>query len=144
MDLAVKRPYGISIDVTNLERRKPVTKILRSGSFRSKLEDVFRNIAGGKIPTAVRRLQQNVTPASRVESAILHAAQPNSTNMQRPFTRLLPNVIPVNDLVGVDNDKYSISEKYARCKLASLYRVIERMGWSFEIYNHISVSTNQL
>ena len=49
-----------------------------------------------------------------------------------------PIIIPVNDLT--DDGKYSDEERQARCKLAALYRVVDLMGWSQEIYNHISVS----
>lgn len=130
-----KRPYLISRDVSNLERNKPVTKILRSGSFRDKLENIFRTVAGGGIPPAVQRLQKNVTHASEIEKAIKLQGQPIS--MQQG----VHHIIQINDLIGVKyHDKYSIAEKQARCKLASLYRVIERNGWTLGIYNHVSVS----
>ena len=129
------RPYAISRDVTNLEKKKPVTKILRSDTFRGKLEDVFRNVVDGKTP-AIRRLQANIAPASQIEKTIRQRNQPNIVQQ----SCCANSVIPINDLTSVSTDKYSIEEKRARCKLASLYRVIERMGWSFEIYNHISVS----
>ena len=46
-------------------------------------------------------------------------------------------IIPVNDL---QDGRYSEDEKDARCGLASLYRAIDLLGWSEQIYNHISVS----
>ena len=133
------RPYAISRDVKKLEERKPVTNILRSGSFRSRLEDIFRDVSTGRLPNAVKRLQENVSPVSRVENAIRIANQPNNQSQQQSFSHF-PKVIPVNDLVGVYRDKYTVGEGYARCKLASLYRVMERRGWTQGIYNHISVS----
>ena len=45
--------------------------------------------------------------------------------------------IPVNDL-GADC-KYSAEEAATRCKLASLYRLVDARGWSMGIYNHITV-----
>ncbi len=132
------RPYAISRDVNDLESRKPVTKILRSDAFRGKLEDIFRNLINCGTPPAIRRLQSNITPASQIEKSIRQHNQPNLVKLSRSTNQT--TVIPINDLHGVNSDKYSSGEKHARCKLASLYRVIERMGWTFEIYNHISVS----
>ena len=133
-----RRPYTIAKDVSSLEESKPVTKILRRGSFRTKLEDIFRDITGGSNPAALRRLQDNVVPASRIEKAMKQNQQILST--QHATSPPGTHVIPVNDLTGINKDKYMLSERLARCKLASLYRVIERMGWTHEIYNHISVS----
>ena len=50
-----------------------------------------------------------------------------------------PTVIPVNDLPG-NPRSYSKAESEARCSLAALYRVIDVLGWTDQINNHISVS----
>ena len=50
-----------------------------------------------------------------------------------------PNVIPVNDLAP-GSKRYSQAEREARCNLAVLYRIVDNLGWSERIYNHISVS----
>ena len=49
-----------------------------------------------------------------------------------------PTVIPVNDLAP-GNKRYSQAETEARCGLAALYRIVDNLGWSEAIYNHISV-----
>ena len=48
-------------------------------------------------------------------------------------------VIPIDDVN--DKKEYSEEEKLVRCKLASLYRLVDLMGWSQEIFTSISVST---
>ena len=48
------------------------------------------------------------------------------------------NVIPIDDLAGTS--KYTKEEREARCHLAALYRVVDKMGLTDQIYNHISVS----
>lgn len=50
-------------------------------------------------------------------------------------------VLPVNDIRGIDSRSYVKNERHLRCKLASLYRVIDLYGWNYgTCYNHVSVS----
>lgn len=51
----------------------------------------------------------------------------------------VPSVIPITDIKGMEAAKYTKQEKQLRCKVASLYRIIDLNGWSYGIYNHISV-----
>ena len=48
-------------------------------------------------------------------------------------------VIPVDDIGNVDPPGYVKGEKELRCKLASLYRLVDHFGWSQAIFNHITV-----
>ena len=52
-------------------------------------------------------------------------------------------VLPINDLRGADMPGYGKGEKIVRCKLASLYRLVDIFGWSQSIYNHITVRLSQ-
>jgi hypothetical protein len=47
--------------------------------------------------------------------------------------------IPINDLPANFPNK---EEGILRCKLASLYRLVDRYGLTYGIYNHISVTAN--
>ena len=47
--------------------------------------------------------------------------------------------IPINDIKGCDFPGYVKGERIIRCKLASLYRLVDIFGWSQAIYNHITV-----
>jgi hypothetical protein len=55
----------------------------------------------------------------------------------------LDTILPVNDIRGMDSRSYVKNERYLRCKLASLYRVIHLYGWHYgTCYNHVSVGFN--
>ena len=55
---------------------------------------------------------------------------------------LIPRaVIPVDDIGDAVPSGYAPGEKDIRCKLASLYRLVDNFGWSQSIYNHITVRT---
>lgn len=48
-------------------------------------------------------------------------------------------VIPINDIRGVESMGYAKGEKFLRCKLAAVYRLMDLCGWTQGIYNHITV-----
>jgi len=53
-------------------------------------------------------------------------------------------ILPVNDIRGIDSRSYAKNERYLRCKLASLHRVIDLYGWNYgTCYNHVSVRESQ-
>jgi len=70
------------------------------------------------------------------------------SNLLLPITKLDATackapVLPVNDIRGIDSRSYVKNERYLRCKLASLYRVIDLYGWNYgTCYNHVSVRVN--
>ncbi|CAF1407856.1 unnamed protein product [Adineta steineri] len=70
------------------------------------------------------------------------------SNLLLPITKLDATackgpVLPVNDIRGIDSRSYVKNERYLRCKLASLYRVIDLYGWNYgTCYNHISARVN--
>lgn len=49
--------------------------------------------------------------------------------------------LPVNDVRDADSQSYVLNEYSSRCKLASLYRLLDISGWnSSTVYGHASVS----
>lgn len=48
-------------------------------------------------------------------------------------------VIPIDDIGNVEPANYAKGEKELRCKLASLYRLVDHFGWSQAVFNHITV-----
>ena len=48
--------------------------------------------------------------------------------------------LPINDIRGLEGMSYTKQEKLLRCKLASIYRLIDLFGWTQNIYNHVTVS----
>lgn len=50
-------------------------------------------------------------------------------------------VTPVNDLYGVESPSFAKGEKQSRCKLASLYRLVDLFSWARFTSSYITVST---
>lgn len=50
--------------------------------------------------------------------------------------------IPINDLMESRSDM-SGAERVARCKLATLYRLVHEYGWTQIVFNHISLRLNE-
>ncbi|CAL1543577.1 unnamed protein product [Lymnaea stagnalis] len=49
------------------------------------------------------------------------------------------SITPINDLKGHKGGNYAEGEQLLRCKLASLYRLVDLCGWTHGVFNHISV-----
>ncbi|XP_078668377.1 alpha-adducin-like isoform X1 [Branchiostoma floridae x Branchiostoma belcheri] len=133
----VKRPVDIQQDVHEMEKRKRVSLILNSQAFREELEEIIESqIKSGPHPASLIALQQIselILPQARVPTSVLSGGGMRATGI----------VIPINDLRGVDAMSYSKGEKLLRCKLASLYRLVDMHGWTNLIYNHITVRISQ-
>ncbi|KAL5967873.1 Alpha-adducin [Taenia solium] len=130
------RPAEIKEDLNLMSQRRRVSLILNSESFRKELEEIIENYT---------RSQESVVLNSSLLS-LQHLADLFSTIPgKRPltgggFTKSHQNgIIPINDLRGVDTGLYSRRERIYRCKLASVYRLIELFGWNTSIYNHATV-----
>lgn len=111
------RPVEVKEDVRQMAERKRVKLVLQSRLFRDELEDLV-----------VEQMMQNGSPLT-----------PNSISIQRLSDFLAPRVktaigngvgpcIPISDIkssVVLDS-----VEKTFRCKLASLYRLLDLLGWT--------------
>lgn len=53
-------------------------------------------------------------------------------------------VTPVNDLYGNESPSYTKGEKQSRCRLASLYRLVDLFSWARFTSSYITVSTTSL
>lgn len=51
-------------------------------------------------------------------------------------------VTPVNDLYGTESPSFAKGEKQSRCKLASLYRLMDLFSWARFTSSYITVSTS--
>lgn len=76
------------------------------------------------------------SPASRLPMS--GAASMNPIQSMRLGLGL---IVPVCDLK--EQVQYSSAEAIARCKLASLYRLVDLHGWSQSIYNHITLKLDE-
>ncbi|XP_071168548.1 gamma-adducin-like isoform X18 [Mytilus edulis] len=131
----MRRPADVKEDVKQMQDRSRVSLVLNSEAFRKELEEIINEqISEGNDPTNLIALQQ-----------ITDLLNQNNKSSQQSggFGRGLTSVIPIADIKGMETTKYTKQEKQLRCKVASLYRVVDLNGWSYGIYNHISARINQ-
>jgi len=53
-------------------------------------------------------------------------------------------VAPVNDLYGTESPSFAKGEKQSRCRLSSLYRLVDLFSWARFTSSYITVSTTSL
>lgn len=138
----LQRPAHIKNDIKEMDRNKRVSLILNSQAFREELEAIIDSqLKSGPHPASLLALQQIselVLPQSRFNQSTgrsLGGGRYGSTGTSC--------VIPVADIRGSDSVNYTKGEKALRCKLASLYRLVDLHGWTHLIYNHISARVNK-
>ena len=124
--------FGLQRDYRVLEREKKVSTILEDAAFRSQLEGILQGQLEGKKKPNLARPQPNRWPD---DSALHHGSQ-----HQTPASRYGETVIPIDDLGGIRGSKYTLAERQTRCKLASVYRLVDLFAWSPTIETHITVS----
>uniref|UniRef100_G7PDY1 Adducin 3 n=1 Tax=Macaca fascicularis TaxID=9541 RepID=G7PDY1_MACFA len=116
-------------DFNMMEQRKRVTQILQSPAFREDLECLIQEqMKKGHNPTGLLALQQ-IADYIMANSFSGFSSPPLSLGM----------VTPINDLPGADTSSYVKGEKLTRCKLASLYRLVDLFGWAHLANTYISV-----
>lgn len=132
----MQRPADIKEDMRSMESRQRVSSILNSQAFREELESIIADqLKHGPHPSSLIALQQ-------ISDLLL----PNGNNRGQKagsHSNAGSVLIPVNDIRGIDTLNYAKGERLLRCKLASLYRIMDLYGWSAGIANHISVRLNQ-
>jgi len=109
------------VDVDERDRR--VQKILNSPAFLKELNKaVEQQMKSGESgdAAAVLALQRHISQAT------------GSGVVPKP-------ILPVDDFEDDVPSDYVKGEKSLRCKVASLYRLVDYFGWTQAIYNHITV-----
>lgn len=129
----VRCPEEILRDIRGLKLRQRVSLVLGDELLKDELEQTVRNGGGCTSPTHKNEYRT-------YQDFLLPQAQPNFVNIGNGGN-LGMVVLPVNDIRGDATRDYSIEERQNRCKLAAVYRLVDLLGWSESIYNHISVST---
>lgn len=132
----LQRPADVKEDMRQMESRQRVSSILNSQAFREELESIIADqLKHGPHPASLIALQQ-------ISELLLPST--NSRWQQVNSMGKSGNVlIPINDIRGIDTLNYAKGERLLRCKLSSLYRIIDLYGWASGISNHISVRLNQ-
>lgn len=123
--------YGLQRDYRVLEREKKVSSILENSDFRLQLENILQGQLGGKEKPKITRPHPNQWLEDLGNKASQFGSKSQLTT---------ESVIPINDLGGLSGSKYTLAERRTRCKLASVYRLVDLFGWSQTIHNHITVS----
>uniref|UniRef100_A0A673AL79 Gamma-adducin-like n=1 Tax=Sphaeramia orbicularis TaxID=375764 RepID=A0A673AL79_9TELE len=120
-------------DFNMMEQKKRVTQILQSPVFKDELEGLIQDqMTKGNTPTGLLALRQI---ADLVMASTVGGAGP----LTSPIS--LGMVTPVNDLYGIESPSFAKGEKQSRCKLASLYRLVDLFSWARFTSSYITVST---
>nr|CAI5857734.1 unnamed protein product [Callosobruchus analis] len=128
---AKMRPVDIDADVREMERRKRVELIMNSKLFREELERIIETqLREGNGPSGLLQQISDMVGVSRAGAG--NAAFKSSGC-----------VIPINDIRGIEAMGYAKGEKILRCKLASLFRLIDLLGWAHGPGTLITARLNQ-
>ncbi|NXA20115.1 ADDG protein, partial [Ibidorhyncha struthersii] len=120
-------------DFNMMEQRKRVTQILQSPAFREDLECLIQEqMKKGNNPTGLLALQQ-IADYITASSFAGFSSSSLSHGM----------ITPINDLPGVDTSSFVKGEKLTRCKLASLYRLVDLFGWAHLPNTYITVRVSK-
>ncbi|XP_065810189.1 adducin 3 (gamma) a isoform X1 [Labrus bergylta] len=107
-------------DFNVLEQKKRVTQILQSPAFKEELEGLIQEQQRkGNNPTGLLALRQ-IADFFMASSVAGFNTSPLSLGM----------VTPINDMYGVESSTMVKGEKLTRCKLASLYRLVDLFSWA--------------
>uniref|UniRef100_A0A3P8WAQ6 Adducin 3 (gamma) b n=1 Tax=Cynoglossus semilaevis TaxID=244447 RepID=A0A3P8WAQ6_CYNSE len=122
-------------DFNMMEQKKRVTQILQSPVFKDELEGLIQDqLTKGNNPTGLLALRQI---ADLVMASTLGGAGP----LTSPFS--FGMVSPVNDLYGAETPSYTKGEKSSRCRLASLYRLVDLFSWARFTSSYITVRVSK-
>lgn len=132
-----KKPnYSLQRDYTVLAKQKKVSSILGDSNLRSKLESILKDQSKGKKqPKSVQPLpddQHERPTTSKWQPSLAHS---HGTHQMSAVSGPLV-LIPIDDL---DRSQYLAADALVRCKLASVYRLADLLGWCKFSHNLISV-----
>ncbi|XP_074542153.1 adducin 3 (gamma) a isoform X1 [Halichoeres trimaculatus] len=115
-------------DFNVLEQKKRVTQILQSPAFKEELESLIQEQQRkGNNPTGLLALRQ-IADFFMASSVAGFNTSPLSLGM----------VTPINDMYGVESSTLVKGEKLIRCKLASLYRLVDLFSWAHFANSYIT------
>uniref|UniRef100_A0A4W6D6N1 Adducin 3 (gamma) b n=1 Tax=Lates calcarifer TaxID=8187 RepID=A0A4W6D6N1_LATCA len=122
-------------DFNMMEQKKRVTQILQSPVFKDELEGLIQDqLTKGNNPTGLLALRQI---ADLVMASTLGGAGPLTSPISFGM------VSPVNDLYGIETPSFAKGEKQSRCRLASLYRLVDLFSWARFTSSYITVRVSK-
>ncbi|XP_069045313.1 adducin 3 (gamma) a isoform X1 [Lepisosteus oculatus] len=120
-------------DFNMMEQKKRVTQILQSPAFKDELEGLIQEqLRKGNNPTGLLALRQ-IADFFMASSIAGFSTSPLSLGM----------VTPINDLQAVESSSFVKGEKQTRCKLASLYRLVDLFSWAHFASSYITVRVSK-
>lgn len=122
-------------DFNMMEQKKRVTQILQSPVFKDELEGLIQDqFTKGNTPTGLLALRQI---ADLVMASTVGRAGP----LTSPIS--LGMVTPVNDLYGIESPSFTKGERQNRCRLASLYRLVDLFSWARFTSSYITLRVSK-
>lgn len=122
-------------DFNMMEQKKRVTQILQSPVFKDELEGLIQDqMTKGNTPTGLLALRQI---ADLVMASTLGGVGPLTSPISFGM------VSPVNDLYGIETPSFAKGEKQSRCRLASLYRLVDLFSWARFTSSYITVRVSK-
>ncbi|XP_060715535.1 adducin 3 (gamma) a isoform X2 [Tachysurus vachellii] len=126
-------PADLRQDFNMMEQKKRVTHILQSPAFKDELEGLIQEqMNKGNNPAGLLALRQ-IADFFMTSSIGGCPTSPLSLGM----------VSPINDIYSADSGSMVKGEKQARCKLASLYRLVDLFSWAHFSNAYITVRVSK-
>ncbi|XP_047676217.1 adducin 3 (gamma) a isoform X2 [Tachysurus fulvidraco] len=126
-------PADLRQDFNMMEQKKRVTHILQSPAFKDELEGLIQEqMNKGNNPAGLLALRQ-IADFFMTSSIGGCPTSPLSLGM----------VSPINDIFSADSGSMVKGEKQARCKLASLYRLVDLFSWAHFSNAYITVRVSK-
>ncbi|XP_067272357.1 adducin 3 (gamma) a isoform X2 [Pseudorasbora parva] len=120
-------------DFNMMEQKKRVTQILQSPAFRDELEGMIQEqMNKGNNPAGLLALRQ-IADFFMASSVAGFSTSPLSLGM----------VTPINDMFSLESNTMVKGEKQTRCKLASLYRIVDLFSWAHFTSCYITVRVSK-
>ncbi|MCJ8747549.1 hypothetical protein PDJAM_G00154870 [Pangasius djambal] len=126
-------PADLRQDFNMMEQKKRVSHILQSPAFKDELEGLIQEqMNKGNNPAGLLALRQ-IADFFMASSIGGYPTSPLSLGM----------VSPINDLFSTESGSMVKGEKQARCKLASLYRLVDLFSWAHFSNAYITVRVSK-
>ncbi|XP_042332715.1 beta-adducin [Sceloporus undulatus] len=106
-------------DFNLMEQKKRVTMILQSPSFREELESLIQEQMKKGNNSSIWALRQIADFMANTSPSVFPTSPLN-----------LSTVTPINDLHATDSAVLAKGERLMRCKLGSVYRLLDLYGWA--------------
>ncbi|XP_047207425.1 gamma-adducin-like [Girardinichthys multiradiatus] len=122
-------------DFNMMEQKKRVTQILQSPVFKDELEGLIQDqLTKGNNPSGLLALRQ-------IADLVMASAVGGAGPLTSPIS--FGMVTPVNDLYSFESPCFAKGEKQSRCKLATLYRLVDLFTWARFTSSYITVRVSK-